>query len=346
MDKTRFLVMFAMTLFTVASMATTYMSLEESVLPGPKVPIPIGAGQVWDCSWLALAISVGIGLLLFGLKVAIIDEQKRLSVAGLAGLFIVAFISISFNMDVFYRWADQDFFLRFSNAQVKSVYAGYLAEAGAKLTERRENLQRTVARQEAELSAEVDGLREAPEGFGPRARKEEYTLRVLESESRVELDSIQEAIQVKARADEILVRSSLASLDELDALQDELRVACMDVGAKVGMPLPEPVRLRTPFFAVFSRIFDFKSIGVMEVFILLLAILLDLGDIIGYNLIPDRKRPRPRALAAMPPVTVEGPEIIPEFPANLPGNDPGEAVASGETDARRTRRAFRFRRRP
>ena len=111
-----------MVMLTLASMCTTYISVNDSILPEPKVTIPLWNDMTWDCSVLALALSVGIGLMLLALKLAIIDEQKRLSPLGLIGLCLLAFISISFNMDVLYRTADKDFFLDYSKNRMVTPY--------------------------------------------------------------------------------------------------------------------------------------------------------------------------------------------------------------------------------
>ena len=121
MPDTKLLILIAMVMFTIASMVTTYISLSISVLPEPSVVIPITEDVQWDCAWLALLLAVGIGLMLFALKVAIIDEQKRLNLVGIAGLTVVAFISISFNMDVFYRAANRDFYIRYTSAEMKKI---------------------------------------------------------------------------------------------------------------------------------------------------------------------------------------------------------------------------------
>ena len=314
MFTTRRMVLSAMVLFTIASMVTTYISLSQSVLPEPTISIPIPGqqGQTWDCAWLSLFLSVGIGLMLFALKIAIIDEQKRLNLFGVIGLVVVGFISISFNMDVLYRFANRDFFIMYSRDQVKTSYASYLSQVETELTRRKEDILKKVGRQEGELEAETKGLREAPEGYGPRAKKEDYYLTVLKKETEVELKTIEEARTAKAKADELLVTATPRTLPEISDLQDQLQVACKDVGAKVGIPLPEPVQLRNPLFAVFDRLFDWQTVGVMEIFIMALAFLLDLSDILGYSLVPDKKEPRPKRTSLVAVPSLSGPEIIPD----------------------------------
>jgi hypothetical protein len=309
MGKVRFIVVIAMVILTIVSMSTTYLSLKLSVLPGPTVSIPMGEGKVWECSWMALGLSVAIGLMLFALKLAIIDEHKRLNILGLVGLMVVAFISISFNMDVFYRAADEGFFLRHTSAKMKSQYQDYMAQVQTALSEKRETLLKKVARQEGELEAEVEGLREAPEGYGQRAKKEDYTLKLLQKEAEVELATLEEAKIAKAKADTLLLSTSVGSLDEIAALENEIRVACKDVQATVGIPLPAPVRQERPLFAVFAKLFSF-AIGPMEILVLLLAFLLDIGDIVGYSLVPDKPKERKRPSLGLANA-MAGPEIIP-----------------------------------
>ena len=61
MPDTKFVIVIAMVIFTIASIVTTYISLSISVLPEPSITIPITEDVTWDCSYLALMISVGIG---------------------------------------------------------------------------------------------------------------------------------------------------------------------------------------------------------------------------------------------------------------------------------------------
>lgn len=192
MPDTKFVIVIAMVIFTIASIVTTYISLSISVLPEPSITIPITEDVTWDCSYLALMISVGIGLMLFALKVAIIDEQKRLNLVGILGLLIVAFISISFNMDVFYRAANRDFYINYTSAQMKKIYADYLAEVDSKLSAKKTELLKQVAKQEGELESEIRGIREAPEGYGPKAKSEDYKLTLLQKEAEVELRALEE----------------------------------------------------------------------------------------------------------------------------------------------------------
>jgi len=362
---TRACIFIAMVILTIVSMCTTYLSLQQSVLPGPAMPIPIPGGAVWRCSVLALGLSVAIGMMLFALKFAIIDEQKKLNVVGVIGLTIVAFISIAFNMDVFYRWADKEFFLRYSTAQVKDTYSKYQAEVHAKLTDRKQELEKAVALQEGELESEILGLRGAPEGYGVRARAEDYTLTKLQKTTQVELASINEALAAKREADTLLASDMPQSLDEVAALQDKLRVTAKDAGAVVGVPLPSPVKQDNPLFAVFAKLFDLKSVGFKELFILAMSFFLDLGDIIGYSLVPNRpKRTRRQVFEAKP--LFGDPEIIFANPVDsvkrLENANPDEAGQAGiervdgqsvqeagstQPPARRagrSRRAIRFRR--
>jgi hypothetical protein len=283
------------------------------VLPEPSVTIPITENVTWDCAYLALMISAGIGLMLFALKVAIIDEQKRLTLTGVLGLLIIAFISVSFNMDVFYRAANRDFYIHFTSAEMKRVYADYLAEVDAKLSTRKTELLKLVAKQEAELESEIRGIREAPEGYGPKAKSEEYKLTLLQKEAEVELQALEEVRASRLRANELLVESPL-DLAGVETLQGELQAALKDLGAKAGIPLPEPYRAQNQLFVVFAKLFDFRNSNFMEIcmslLIMALALLLDLGDIIGYSMVPDEpggKRTRKRVDYD----AYLGPEVVP-----------------------------------
>ncbi|MFO7976869.1 MAG: hypothetical protein R6V12_19840 [Candidatus Hydrogenedentota bacterium] len=375
MPDTKFLILIAMVMFTIASMVTTYISLSISVLPEPNVVIPITEEVQWDCAWLALLLAVGIGLMLFALKVAIIDEQKRLNFVGIIGLTIVAFISISFNMDVFYRAANKDFYIRYTSAQMKKLYADYLAEAEAKLSEKKNELLKQVAKQEGELESEIRGLREDPEGYGPKARREDYHLTLLQKETEVELQSLEEAQAAKEKADALLAQNP-SDLEEVEALQGELQAVVKDLGAKAGVPLPPPYRARNQLFVVFAKLFDFRNSDFMEIcmalLIMALAFLLDLGDIVGYSMVPDDPNAK-RARKRMDYDPYTGPEVIPAPPRKtfLPesesspidyyaeeedkkeaffarGEDEGYPLSSEEAEAGgqgSRRRPFRFKRR-
>jgi len=362
----------AMVILTVVSMWTTYVSLNDSVLPEPKVNIRLSDELVWPCSVVALGVSVAIGMLLLAIKVAIIDEQKRLNALGVIGLSIVAFISISFNFDIFYRTADKEFFLNYSTAQVKGAYQDYLVEAQKSLVERRDEVLKLVALQEGELAAEIRGLRAAPEGYGPEARKEDYELTLLQKTTSVELKTIEDAIAQKQGADQLLASTHPDGVNEIEALQQQLRVALTDVAAASLVMLPPPVRLESPLFAVVANLFDLRVVGFKEVIIFLLAFFLDLGDIIGWSLVPDRvKRSRPRSSAAAEPEYVGPDASLPKHlrerplpepagaarPLELPDESGGETAAkqaaaggettSGSADAprrSRARRPFGFRR--
>lgn len=313
---TRSILLFAMILLTVVSMWTTYESLKDSILPEPTIAIPITGNLVWECSIFALALSVAIGLMLYALKLAIIDEQKRLNIFGLAGMFVVAFISISFNMDVLYRTADRQFFVRYSNTHMRSAYETFLADAQKALTDRKNTIRRDVAKQQGELEAEIEGLRQAPAGYGQRAKQEDYNLTVLEKTSEIDLQSVEDALAAKEKADQLLLTSVPKTIEDVQTLQDNLRVAVKDVSALSGIPIPEPVELQTPLFAVFNRLFDLKTVGTKELFFVLIAIFLDLGDIIGYSMIPSHPKKRKREtvyLENIPPV--RGPEFVAGPPA-------------------------------
>lgn len=280
----------AMLILGTVSICTTYISLNDSILPEPKIAIRLTPDFVWNCSILALGMSVAIGLMLIAIKMAVIDGHKRLNVFGIIGLTLIAFISISFNLDVLYRWADQDFFINYSNNRMKSAYEDYLVQAQGELTNRRGTLRKEVAKQEGELDAEIRGLREAPEGYGRLAKQEDYRLTVLQKTNEVEIQAIDEAMAQVQQADALLASTTPEDINAIEQLQHEIRVAVKDVAAACGIPLPAPVKLESPLFAVFAKLFDLRSVGVKEIFVLIIAFLLDLGDILGYSLVPNRKR--------------------------------------------------------
>ncbi|GMU94393.1 MAG: hypothetical protein AMXMBFR4_34510 [Candidatus Hydrogenedentota bacterium] len=354
---TRFAIFTAMCLFTVVSIWTTYKSLYDSILPGPTFTVQFSPESVYKIAWPALGLSVAIGLMLFALKLAIIDGQKRLNVAGVIGLIVIAFISISFNMDVLYRTADRDFFLRYSDSKVRSAYETYLAQVQGTLSGRRSELLKQIAKQEGELESEIRGLREKPAGYGSEARKEEYQLTLLEKEAQVELESIDQALAKKGEADALLNGTIVASLDDVHMLQEKLRVLVKDLAGTANVALPPPVKLETPFFAVFDKLFDFRNAGPMEILILLLAFLLDLGDIIGYSLIPNKPDKVRRTAFAIVPEHLPGPEVVHQPRRDVafewePAAVGAETKLGPESEEERAiarpslrrRRSFRFRR--
>ena len=307
----RFAILIAMVLFTIVSIWTTYVSLSDSILPRPTIPVTFAAGQVHQLSIFALALSLAIGLMLFALKLSIIDGHKRLNVLGIAGLTIVASISIAFNMDVLYRTADQQFFLNYSEMKVRTTYEDYLASAQTKLNVRKQELEKQVARQEGELESEIKGLREKPAGYGTEARKEEYELTLLEKTAQVELQDIIAALDKKKDVDEVLMQASVTKLEDVTKLQDDLRVKIKDFAALAGTPMPAGVKLESPIFAVFQKLFDFRNAGPLEFLILALAFLLDLADIVGYSLIPTKpEKTKSPAIWAVVPENLPGPEVI------------------------------------
>ncbi len=329
----KFTIFIAMVLLTIVSMWTTYISLATSIFPEPTVPIPLGHGKNWDCSVFALGLSVAIGLMLFSMKLAIIDEHKKLSFSGIIGLTIIAFISISFNMDVLYRISEKDFFIRFSSDKVKSTYDTYLAKVKQELETKREKIKKELARQQGELESEIKGLRQAPQGYGPRAKKEDYRLTVMKKEAQVELDTIDKALKAQQKADALLAGTQPTSLDEVQTLQDQLRVAVKNAGALAGIPLPAPVSLQNPLFAVFEHLFDFRKIGIKEIFFLILAFLIDLGDIIGYSLVPTNKEKEQAAKATASSSDLDPdrgfvPELLPS--PNFPFDSDNEASSNTE----------------
>lgn len=350
----RVLLFAGMILLTLVSMWTTYKSLHDSILPEPTVPIPLGSFGVWQCSIVALALSVAIGVMLFALKLAIIDEQKRLNLLGIVGMIVVAFISIVFNMDVLYRTADREFFVRYSATRVKDTYAKYLADVQRTIVEKKKSLQTALAEQEGELETEVMGLRQAPAGYGPRARQEDYRLMILEKTTSVEIATLDEALQALRQADELLRGDNPNTIEEVEQLQAKLLVAVKEPGAVASIPLPEPVKLDNPLFAVFSRLFDVKTIGFKEIFFLAIALFLDLGDIIGYSLIPNKPKKRKLEPVLSPLLAAEPPAVVQpaisegavEPPSNLEETNEVGSDSFLEPQLRpSTRRAMRFRRR-
>lgn len=325
-------IFFAMVLLSIVSMWTTYASLKESIMPEPMVTIPLGRGYTWDCSIFALGLAVAIGLMVFALKLAIIDGQKRLGFLGIIGMTVVASISIVFNMDVLYRVGDREFFLRHATAKVKSTYDTYLADVRNQLLTQKQGSQKALAHQQGELEAEIRGLREDPAGYGRRAKQEDHRLTVLEKESAVEVTSIDEAIAAQEQADLLLASSHPANIDEVLQLQDKLRVAAKNAGALAGVAMPEPVALENPLFAVFEKLFDYKTVGWKEIFFLALAFLIELGDIIGYTLVPAAAVTKTTYDTFNPSTLptrrrrVSGPERIPED--YLPFPEPANALAA------------------
>lgn len=276
----------------VVSMWTTYVSLHDSILPKPTVMIPVHGIQ-WECSIFALLLSVAIGMMLFALKMAIIGEHKQLNILGVLGLTIVGFVSIAFNLDVLYRTADRDFYLSYSNQQMRSAYDQYLTDILTKLNDKQMELRKIVAKQEGEKEAEVKGLRQAPAGYGPIAKSEDYKLTLMVKQAQVELDGIDQTLKTnKEKVDQLLATRNPTTIDEVQQLQTDLRVALKDLGAAASVPLPKPIQADSPLFAVFDRLFNYKTVGLKEVFFLILAFLLDLGDICGYVLVANKKPAR------------------------------------------------------
>ena len=334
----------AMSLLTVVSIYTTYASLNDSILPEPTVMIPLAGGTVWKCSVIALGLSVAIGMMLFALKMAIIGGQKRLNIFGILGMTIVAFISIVFNMDVLYRTADREFYLRYSNDRMRSTYEGYLAEVQGVLQERKTELLRSVAKQEGELDAETKGLRKAPAGYGQYAKEEDYKLTVLQKTAAVDLEALEQAMATKAQADDLLRTAVPEKLEDIDKTQAELRVIVKDLSGVSGVALPQLVKTESPLFAVFAKLMDIKTVGFKEIFFLMIAFFLDLGDIIGYTLVPNKKdkkapavrldpfpAPRRLALVSGDGETAADDDDLPETRADGDEND--EVVDDGERAA-------------
>lgn len=319
-----FIIYTAMVMLTIVSIWTTYVSVSESILPRPTIPIPLPNGMTHDCSVIALMLAVAIGLMLFALKMAIIDDQKRLNVLGIAGLTIVGFISISFNLDVLYRVADSDFYLRYSDAEMRRPYEEFLSTSQAALLERKDAALRIVAKQEGELQAEIEGLRKKPAGYGDEARKEDYALTLKRKEADVELKSVEETLLIKKEADRLMAETVPASMDDIFALQEKLRVVLKDLSAASGIALPPPVRLENHLFAVFKKFSHISQIGFKEVFFLCIAFFLDLGDIIGYSMVPNKSKKKTAPAWSAAPLQ-SGPEII--LPSNA--RNPVAVLADG-----------------
>ncbi len=287
---TRSIIFVAMVMLTLVSMWTTYVSLHDSILPGPELTFRFFNGIVWDCSIPAIALSVAIGLMLFALKMAIIDGHKRLNIVGIIGMTVVAFISITFNMDVLYRTADREFFLNYSASTMRGVYEDHLAKVQTQLVEKRDAVQKDIAKQEGELESEIKGFRTAPSGYGPIAKQEAHDLTILQKTGAVELETANTALAKIDEANTLLRSSFPQSIADVEQLQNQLRVLVRDVTAMAGMPMPEPVRLENPLFAVIAKLFDWRTVGLKEFFFLAIAIFLDLGDIIGYSMVPNKMR--------------------------------------------------------
>lgn len=291
---TRSIVFVAMVMLTVVSMWTTYVSLHDSILPEPEVTFHFINGFSWDCSIFALMLSVAIGLMLFALKMAIIDGHKRLNVVGIVGMTIVAFISITFNLDVLYRTADREFFLNYSASRMRGAYEDHLAKVQTQLIAKRETTMKEIARQEGELESEIKGFREAPSGYGPIARHEAHELTLLQKTGAVEIETVTAALATIEEANHVLKTSFPRSIADVEQLQNQLRVLVRDATAMADMPMPEPVRLENPLFAVIAKLFDWRTVGLKEFFFLAIAIFLDLGDIVGYSLVPGKAKERRR----------------------------------------------------
>jgi len=199
----------------------------------------------------------------------------------------------------------------------------------SKLSAKKTELLKQVAKQEGELESEIRGIREAPEGYGPKAKSEDYKLTLLQKEAEVELRALEEVQASKDRANTLLVESPV-DLAGVEALQGELQAAVKDLGAKAGVPLPEPYRAQNQLFVVFAKLFDFRNSSFMEIcmslLIMALALLLDLGDIIGYSMVPDQPGGK-RARKRIDYDEYTGPEIVPAPFSNKPMLAKSEAAA-------------------
>ena len=136
---------------------------------------------------------------------------------------------------------------------------------------------------------------------------------LLQKEAEVELRALDEVQSSRQHANELLVKSP-QDLAGVEALQGELQAALKDLGAKAGIPLPEPYRAQNQLFVVFAKLFDFRNSSFMEIcmslLIMALALLLDLGDIIGFSMVPDEPGGK-RTRKHVDYDEYLGPEIVP-----------------------------------
>jgi hypothetical protein len=102
------------------------------------------------------------------------------------------------------------------------------------------------------------------------------------------------ALATIGEANQLLRTSYPTTLDEIERLQNQLRVLVRDVTAMAALPMPSPVQLENPLFAVIGNLFDYRTAGLKEFFFLAIAIFLDLGDIVGYTLVPNKAKDRKR----------------------------------------------------
>ena len=219
--------------------------------------------------------------------------------------------------------------MEYSTDKVKNQYASYFANVQSALVEKRTTILRDVAKQEGELESEVKGLRRAPEGYGTMAKQEDYQLTVLKKTSEVDLKPVEEAIAARTEADTLLASANPTTIDEVYQLQGQLRVIAKNVGAVSGISLPAPVKLDNPLFTVFEKLADWHTIGIKEVILLLIAFLIDLGDIVGYVLIPNRKNPAPRSDADQLPSNFR---VLPGLPGPRPIESAQQALAESSGD--------------
>lgn len=224
-----------MVLLTSVSIWANYASLSTSVLPEPRVPVPLPTGGTWECTVVALVLAVALGLMLFALKLTILDEDRRLNGAGALGVIVILLLSVAFNADVLYRVADKDFYPRHAMAQTAAAYSAHLERIAAD-------------NPTAETAAAVD----------------------------------------KARR--LFLAAAPEDMEEVAAIEQTVRTALTQAGID---PPPEPTHLDSPLFAVLAHITNVQSLGVQDWFLLLLALFLDLGDLIAYRLLPARRMADP-----------------------------------------------------
>ena len=194
-------------------------------------------------------------------------------------------------------------------------------------------------------------------------RASDYKLTLLQKTAQVELEAVDAAIKKKEEADLLLNNASIETIDDIQKLQEQLRVVCKDLSGPSEIRLPEVVRLENPLFAVFAKLFDWRTVGFKELFLLVIAFLMDLGDIIGYTLVPNRKRrpqeddysealfPPLRTLHSLPePEPVDPPALL-EMPLarkeELRPEEPATGAASnyGATPHQFRSQRFRIRQR-
>jgi len=250
----------AMVLLTSVSIWANYASLRVSVLPEPEVAIPLPTGGTWACAVVALGIAVALGLMLFALKLTILDENRRLNGAGAFGFAVILLLSVAFNADVLYRVADKDFYPRQAMTQTAAVYMAHLDRIAA-------------------------------DAASP------------------------DAVAAVDKARRLLQSAAPQDMDDVTATEQAVRTALAEAGIE---PPPAPTRVDSPLFAMLAHLAKVQGLGVQDWFLLLIALFLDLGDLIAYRLLPARRlaeplprrpqRPQPEPEHVEDPMPWEGAE--------------------------------------